>query len=225
MTDDDGSRFFRRVRAQLADRGLGLLHEDIDDVAGALLAERTETPQECLAGECRGGAERVSTHNVGAAADARIVQHRRALADLFNDRRQDIDRCRQGVDLPAAVVRHEHAVNAERDRFLGILRMHDAFDDQRSFPAVAILRDFIPGEGAAHLAAGKCNHIVDRGVLAGVFAQVRKPRDAILAQRHSPRRRHQHLYDLPEIGIEGAAESDDNLACACRAHRHVERKH
>ena len=49
MADHDGTRLLRGQRAQLAEGCLRLLNEDIDDVGGALLAQRAEAPEESLA--------------------------------------------------------------------------------------------------------------------------------------------------------------------------------
>src|SRR5262249_38929245 len=91
MADHDLPRARRAARADLAERRSRLLGEEIDDVAWAAPAERAEAPQKGLAGEGRLRAERERAHDVGAAADAGIHQHRGALADRAGDRRQRVD--------------------------------------------------------------------------------------------------------------------------------------
>src|SRR5262244_3008793 len=49
------------------------------------------------------------------------------------DCRQGVDRGRQRLDLAPAMVRHHEAVNAERKRGRGIVRMEDALEHQRPF--------------------------------------------------------------------------------------------
>src|SRR5262249_44839195 len=53
------------------------------------------------------------------------------------------------------MVRYHNAVDAERHCLLGVLRMEDALDHQRAPPEVAIARDLLPSECAAHSGARK----------------------------------------------------------------------
>ena len=103
--------------------------------------------------------------------------------------------------------------------------MQDALDDQSLLPAVAIFGDLLPGKGAAHLAPREGDHVVDRGVVAGIGAQGLEARDAVFPQRHGPARRHHHLSEHRSIGMKSAAaETDHHFAGARGAHRHVERE-
>src|SRR6266851_4305644 len=104
MTDHDLARVRGSVRADLAERRLRLLDQEIDDVTGAAAAERAEAPQERLAGERRLRAERERARHIGAAANAGIHHHGDALADRARDRGKHVDRRRQRLDLAAAVV-------------------------------------------------------------------------------------------------------------------------
>src|SRR6476659_8272338 len=49
----------------------------------------------------------------------------------------------------SAMVGHDDAINPKRDALLGIGGMENPLDHQRPLPALAIARDFVPGEGAA----------------------------------------------------------------------------
>ncbi len=67
---------------------------------------------------------------------------------------------RRAVEMPAAVIGHDDAVGADRDRALGVLRMQDALDHERALPAVAQPRELLPGVAAA----GAQDCIVSRGL-------------------------------------------------------------
>ena len=56
---------------------------------------------------------------------------------------------RRAVEMPAAVVGHDDAVGAERDRALGVLRMQDALHHEGALPAVAQPLELVPGVAAA----------------------------------------------------------------------------
>ena len=140
----------------------------------------------------------------------------------------DVDRRRQRLDLAAAVVRHPDAVDAERHRALGVVRMHDALEHQRPLPLVAIARDLVPGERAADLLAREADHLVRRSAFSPrIVADVGEARLAV----------------LPAAPSASRASSASRRACAdsagtcCRrarrptsrgrigAHRHVDRHH
>src|SRR5262249_27632536 len=81
MANHHVARLGGAAGADLAECGAGLLDQDVDDMSGPAAAQRTEAPQESLAGECRLGAERKRPRHVGAAADARVHHHGGAAAD------------------------------------------------------------------------------------------------------------------------------------------------
>ena len=86
-------------------------------------------------------------------------------------------------------------------------------------------RDLLPGEGAAHLAPRKCDEIVDRGILAGIGAQIGEARDAVLPQRHGPAGDIAICIIMSRSGLKCAAEPDHHFARARGAHRHVKGQH
>ena len=174
---------FGRLRADLAEGRLHLVDHEIDDVAGTFGAERAQAPQEGLAGEGHVGAERDRARHVQPGADAGIEHHRSAAADGAGDRRQHVDRRRQALDLAAAVVRHHDAVDAERHAFLGVGRMENSLHHQRTLPALAIARDLVPGEGAAHFATRERRDFVHVGVVLGIGLEIAEARLAVLQQR------------------------------------------
>src|SRR5215472_17141070 len=185
MTSHYAARIGGPAGTDLAECRLGLFGEQPDDMGGAVAAERTEPPQEGLAREGRLRAERERARHVGAAADAGIHQHGGAARDLLDDGRQGVDRGRQRLDLAPAMVRHHEAVNAERKRGRGIVRMEDALEHQRPFPAIAIARDLLPREGALDLAAGEFGDLGEAAATR-IGTQVGKTRDAVAQHGGEP---------------------------------------
>ena len=225
MANGERAGLLQSSRAQLPERSLRLFDQKIDHVTGARLAQRAKAPQERFAGESGGGAERTGAHDVGAAAHPGIHQHGRAPADLRDDRRQHVDRRRQGFDLTAAMVRDDKTVDAEPDRPFGILRMQDTLDDKGPFPTIAIFGDFVPGERAGHFATCERNDVVERRVGAGIGLQIGETRNAVRPERPQPTRRSQRLHRHAGADADGAVEAHRGLARTRRAHRHVERQH
>src|SRR5579884_4247210 len=118
MTDDGRARFRERTGTDLAERGAQFVDVKIDEMGGTLLAQRADGPEKGFPGEGGIGTERKGAHHVLARTNAAVEHHRGLAADRRDDRRQDIDRGRQGLDLPAAVVRNPYPLDAERNRFL-----------------------------------------------------------------------------------------------------------
>ena len=96
-----------------------------------------------------------------------------------DDGRKHVDRRRQALDLASAMVRHHDAVDPERHAFFGVGGMQDPLHHQRALPALAIARDLIPGEGAAHLAPHELGDLVHVGVVGGVGLEVAEARLAV----------------------------------------------
>ena len=86
------------------------------------------------------------------------------------------------------------------------------------------IRDFVPGEGAAHLALRKGDDLVERGVIADIGAQIGKSRDAIFRTAPCPAGRTRDLRKDGEIDIESAGDPRRHFARPRGAHRHVERQ-
>jgi len=115
--------------------------------------------------------------------------------------------------------------DAERYRLFGILRVHDAFDDQRSLPAVAVHLHLVPGEGPAHLAPGENEDLRKRGVVAGIGAQTGKTRDAVFPERHDPSGRPRDLHQDAGLKTERAGDAGCRFAWPRGAQRQIERQH
>ena len=104
MAANDRAGFGRRICTDLAERRAGLINQQVDDMSGPLFTQGAKTPQEGLAGKCRVGTERQRPGHIRADAHTTVEDDGRPLADLRRDGRQDVDRCRQRLDLAAAMV-------------------------------------------------------------------------------------------------------------------------
>ena len=103
------------------------------------LAVDGEAPERRAAGEHGARAEGERLDDVRAAADAAVDEHLDAAVDRLDDLGQRVDRRRDAVELPAAVVRDDdrrRAVLAREPRVLG--REH-ALDEDRQ-PGLAAKR-------------------------------------------------------------------------------------
>src|SRR5262249_60283435 len=95
-------------------------------------------------------------------------------ADGAGNGRKHVDGRGQGFDLASAVVRHHYAVDSERHTLFRVGRVEDPLDHQWTLPALAIARDLVPSESAAHLASHEgCNLVHVRGV-GGVGLEIAK---------------------------------------------------
>src|SRR5204863_8839307 len=137
-------------------------------------------PEEGLAGKCRLRAERQGANHVGSAAHATVHEHRRASADLGGDGRQHVDCGGKGLDLTAAMVGDPYPLDAQGDRPLSVARVANALDNTWTFPAFAKAGDFVPGEGAANLAASERDHVIGAGVFTHIGLEVGEARMTIL---------------------------------------------
>src|SRR5512144_382876 len=144
VTDGCLPRFRNRPCADLAERRPQLVDIEVDQIIRPLVAKRSNRPEERLASKSGVRSKRQSPHHVLAAADAAVEKNGRLLADRRGDGRENVDRCRKGLDLPAAVVRNPDTVDAESDRDFGILGMQHAFHGHWAFPRVAISLDLFP---------------------------------------------------------------------------------
>src|SRR5262245_12192164 len=77
------------------------------------------------------GAQGKRLEDIGASADAAIEQDRYSSRDGFHDAGQGIQRGNRPIQLPAAVVGNDDAVHAVLDRTLRIVRVQDAFEQDR----------------------------------------------------------------------------------------------
>ena len=119
--------------------------EDLEHAGDAGLASDRETPQMRPADSAGRGAERQRLDHVGAAPHAAVEQHRDAPGDGVDHRRQRADRGEGAVQLAAAVVGDDHAVDAVPDGRAGVLGVEHALDQQRAPPDAAQPVDVLPG--------------------------------------------------------------------------------
>ena len=132
------------MRADERERQVGLGRELLQHRAHALLAADGETVRVGTAEEHRVGAERERLDDVGASADAAVDEQRKV------DRRahllERVERRDRAVDLAAAVVRDDDAVDLRRDRAPRVLRGEHALHEQRQRGLRAKPREVGPRE-------------------------------------------------------------------------------
>ena len=90
-----------------------------------------EAPQRRAAGEHRARAEGERLDDVAAAPDAAVDEHLDPAVDRLDDLGQRVDRRRDAVELPAAVVRDDDPGGAVLARELRVLGRQHALDEQR----------------------------------------------------------------------------------------------
>src|SRR5690606_9314370 len=94
--------------------------------------------------EAGAGTERHGLQHVRAAADAAVHEDLHAPTCRLDDRRQDVDGGRHAIELAAAVVGDDNAVDAVFDHLLALVRADDALDQQRPLPDTADEIEVLP---------------------------------------------------------------------------------
>ena len=91
MPDHDVPGLVRRPRADLAERRLQFVDQEINRVSRSLGAQCANAPQESLARECSFCPERKRAGDVSAAAHTGVEQHRGFAANRLHDRGHAVD--------------------------------------------------------------------------------------------------------------------------------------
>ena len=91
---------------------------DVEHMLDPGLACNGKTPQMRPCHQAGGGAKRQRFENIGAAPDPAIDQNRNAAVDRFDDARKRADARGRAVELPAAMIGNDDAVNAMIERAL-----------------------------------------------------------------------------------------------------------
>ena len=164
------TRLRRPQRADLTKCGFHLLDHEIDRAAGLLhLARRGPTERLCW--QCGFGATPArALHQIERTPLSSITVARPSTARAMAGSASIAG----GASTAARRGWRRRAVNAARYR-PRIDRMELSLH-QRPFPAFAITRDVIPGEGATHLAAHKGGNLVHVGAVAGVGLEIAEAR-------------------------------------------------
>ena len=95
----------------------------------------------------------------GAAAYSAVQQHFHATTDRVDDVRQRADRRDRGVELTAAVVRHDDAGHSVVDRAGGVVASYDALEEDRELRDRAQPIHVTPGQAGIDSAG----EVVPRG--------------------------------------------------------------
>jgi hypothetical protein len=104
-------------------------------------------------------AERDHLHNIEAGAHAPVRQHLGLVSDRLDDGGQRADGRRHRVELAAAVVGDDDAVDARCHRAPGVLRVEHALDDQSPAPVLSHSGDVVPRHARVELSV----HPVTKG--------------------------------------------------------------
>ncbi len=164
----------------------------------ARLARNRQAPKVRPPDQAGRGAERHRLDHVAAAPDAAVDQHRHAAFDRLGHARQSPDRGHRPVQLAAAVVGDDHAVDAVIDRGARVVRMQDALQEQRPRPDLAQPGDIAPAQR-------RVEQVVDvPGEREDVLALV----GDVVRERDGPAARHADQPGHAAPGIQAAAPGD-----------------
>ena len=137
-------------------------------------------------------------------------------ADRVDDRRQRVELGRRAVELPAAMVGDDEAVDAALDGQPGLVRMQHALEDQRPAPDLAQLLDILPGHRGIEQRRHAAGERADVGRLAR--PHIVAEGDALQFAPHAPEpaglERHGQIFRRPEARRDGEAVADVALAVA-----------
>ena len=128
-----------------ADVALDFLAEDVERALGPFSAGGGHPVERGAADKHRVGAEHQRLQNVGAAPEAAIDDQRDPVADRAARLGQDVDRRHRPVELTSAMVRDRDRVGADLGGALDVAHRQKPLDDQLARPAVAYLRNRVPG--------------------------------------------------------------------------------
>lgn len=187
-----------------------LTFEHGDGVVAAFCAEGADAIHEGAAEEGELGSAGEGAGDVGAVADSAIEHEGGAVAEFLGESGEGFDGGFADVELSAAVVGDDHAIDPEADGLFGVLGIDDAFDDELAFPAVADGGDLIgvesPGEGLVHEETEVLHAEAFWGVRFHCFELGRSGEELAKA----PGRAGHHLEDIAErhLGWDGKAVAD-----------------
>jgi len=120
------------------------------------------------------------------------------------------------------VVRHHHAIAADRRRALGVVGPLDAFQQQPARPLVAELLDVFPVETGIHLATHRGDDIGAARRAERIALEVRHARQAIAQHVERPRRLEDHVARVAPVRAVRRVEAVARVALALPGHRQVD---
>src|SRR5579883_3043806 len=230
-----GSELIEARAADLAHDEIDLVLQDRDRLGGAGHAADDRAVQRRPAEKYEARPEAQRDQDVGVAAHAAVEHDGQPVAERGVNGRQDVERGRRLVELAAAMVRDDDAVDADLGGAQGVGRMHDAFDDQRAREQLAVAFEVAPSLGVRrHLVSGEGNGLFLAGAVRRVGRPVVEGGGAARAQifddpggmRHrlqqDPRLQLQRFaHAAPAHGAKTVAD----VALALRMDRHVDGQH
>ncbi len=121
--------------------------QNLDRPAGSRLTRCTRAIERRSSDENAAGTECKRFHDVPPASDAAINENRELVSNGGGDGGQRIERGDAAIELTPAMVRNDDRVHAEPCRANGIVRVHDALDDELFGPVLANFGESTPIEG------------------------------------------------------------------------------
>jgi hypothetical protein len=132
------------VRADQRERQVRLGRELLKHGANSVLAADREAVRVGTTEQHRVRAERKPFDDVRASADSAVDKHRHI--DRLSHLDERVERCNRAVDLTAAMVRHDDAVDSCGDGTLRILSPEHTLHEQRQRGLLAQPREVVPGQ-------------------------------------------------------------------------------
>src|SRR5213080_1269160 len=108
------------------------------------LARDRKAPELRPSDETSLSSKRQRLDHIGATPHTAIDQDGNAPADRFDDRRERRDGGRRAVELAPAMIGNDDAIDPVVDRGLGLCRMKNALEQQRSLPDTPELAHILP---------------------------------------------------------------------------------
>lgn len=197
-----------------------LAAQDLEHPAGPALPADGQAPHHRAPDADGGGAERQCLHHVGTAADAAVEQQRHPAADRPGHVGQQVDRGRDTVQLPAAVVGQHDRVRPVVQGDPGVVGVQDPLRHDRQVGQGAQPVNVLPGHRGRHLdradagVAREAAHVlaphpVGQVVEAVALVAVARPEHRRVDRHHQGRRPgagravHQCLGDVhPRLDVQ-----------------------
>src|SRR5207237_3007600 len=140
-----GAELVEARAADLAHDEIDFAAEDVDHLIDARNSADNGAVKRRAAEEHELGAEAERDQDVGTAPDPTVEHHRHLIAHRRLDRRQSLERSRGPVELAAAMVGYDDAVDPDLGGANRVGRVENAFDDERARKQAPVALEVAPG--------------------------------------------------------------------------------
>ena len=162
----------------------------------------------------RARAERQRLDDINPAPKAAVDKHRRFAADRLDNAGQRPDRGDRAVELAPAMIGDDDPVGAALHRLARLVRMQNAFEDERPAPKVAQPVDVMPADVRIEL----FEHQRAEGRHRGARAVIGEARRGRRAHPHEPARTAGEVHDAARAPPQGKGRAVARVAVAPRHH-------